>query len=71
MTNTTDKATLSGFRKPRLAEDIKTEIAKDKTVRLNIDIDHTKLLKFKMYAVKNDSTMKQVLTDYIDKLISE
>ena len=61
--------TLKGFRKPRVADDIKAEIRKDLKVRLNIDIDKTTLHKLKIYLAKKDKTMKEVLTDYIDNLI--
>jgi len=69
MNNIAEKATLKGFRKARLEEDIKTEISKDKVVRLNIDIEQVKLQKFKMVALKNNTTMKQLLTNYIDNLL--
>ncbi len=68
--NNIEKTTLKGFRKARLEETVKTEVSKDKTVRLNIDIEQAKLQKFKMFALKNNSTMKQILTNYIESIIS-
>ena len=49
--------------------DIKNEVNKDQTVRLNIDIDKAKLQKLKIYLATNDLTMKQVITDYVDSLV--
>lgn len=64
----TENTTLKNFIK--IEENTKTKILKNKMVRLNFDIEKAKLNKFKIVALKNNLTMKQILTNYIDSVIS-
>ncbi|MBP9742919.1 MAG: hypothetical protein KBD37_06140 [Burkholderiales bacterium] len=63
-----ENTTLKNFIK--IEENTKTEVLKNKMVRLNFDIEKAKLNKFKIVALKNNLTMKQILTNYIDSVIS-
>lgn len=63
-----ENTTLKNFIK--IEENTKEEVLKNKMVRLNFDIEKAKLNKFKIVALKNNLTMKQILTNYIDSVIS-
>ena len=69
MPNENKKATNLGFRPARVADDVQAEISKQETTRLNIEIPKELAIKLKMQALREDKTLKELITPVLETII--
>jgi hypothetical protein len=58
-----------GFRPARVEEKVQAEINKQETTRLNIEITKDLATKLKMMALKEDKTLKELVTSSLENMI--
>lgn len=64
-----EKKSNLGFRPARVEEKVQAEISKQATTRLNIEIPKDLATKLKMRALKEDKTLKELVTTSLEDML--